>query len=452
MQKQLTAFKQRLIFIFSLVAVLVLTSVFVLVGYQFIFPNTEPVPATQNNAALANDPFYGEDNMTLKVGVPNALKETITAQCAEFIKLHPNKSISINVIEYPDIVSTMLVGLGNLPDLMFFNSDKLHTLAENNLLLPVYALPNEITGVSKQSIISRNTKNSAAAAMYDNDLFAYPYAADNGYVLFYDKRILTTEDVASFESLIDASEQNGKTLIMDAGKSFYSSMFLFAGGFKTENYDIATGVQQFNNYDRSSVINALDAFNLLFANNPNTFKSHEVDAIITGFKNDSTAAGICGFWQVEQAKEALGANLGVAQIPTVKINQTNTKTSAYYGYTMLGIHSNTFWVEASQMLADYLTGEACQTRRAEQNGTPPTNIAAAKIANNNEIINAFLKQESTAVPLSGIKDPYFASTSELGYQISSSTPLGKADLGELFDDAINRVKSETANKVEQNGE
>jgi arabinogalactan oligomer/maltooligosaccharide transport system substrate-binding protein len=444
MQKQLSTFKQRLIFIFSLAAVLALTSVFVLVGYQFVFPNAEPVPATQNNAALANDPFYGEDNITLKVGVPATLKEIITAQCEEFIKLHPNKSISINVIEYPDMVSTMLVGIGNLPDLVFFNSDKLHTLAENKLLMPVYALPNEVAGVSKESIISRNTKNSAAAAMYDNELFAYPFAADNGYVLFYDKRVLTTDDVASFESLLAASEQNDKTVIMDAGKSFYSSMFLFSGGFKTDNYNIATGVQQFNNYDKNSVINSLDAFNLLFANNPDTFKSKEVNTIISGFADGSVAAGICGNWQLSEAKAALGTNLGVATVPTVKINQTATKTATYYGYTMLGIYSNTHWLEASQMLADYLTGEACQTERAELNGTPPTNTAAAKAVQSDEIIKAFLNQESTAVPLSGIKDPCFENISELGYQVSSPIPLGKEYLGELFDNTINRIKSETA--------
>ena len=64
-------------------------------------------------------------------------------------------------------------------------------------------------------IRNENVEEAVMVATYKDTLFAYPYTADNGYFLYYDKNYLTETDVQTLDGILALAEENGKAISMD---------------------------------------------------------------------------------------------------------------------------------------------------------------------------------------------------------------------------------------------
>ena len=56
--------------------------------------------------------------------------------------------------------------------------------------------------LNPEDVKSRNLTGSVEAATMDGKLYAYPMTADNGYFLYYDKSVLSEDDVKSMDTLL----------------------------------------------------------------------------------------------------------------------------------------------------------------------------------------------------------------------------------------------------------
>ena len=84
------------------------------------------------------------------------------------------------------------------------------------------------------------------AASIDGKLYAYPMTASNGYFLFYNKNLLSEEDVASWDNLLAAAEKQGKTVGMEVSGAWYMYGFFAGAGLEMQLGDDGKNVCNWN--------------------------------------------------------------------------------------------------------------------------------------------------------------------------------------------------------------
>lgn len=103
----------------------------------------------------------------------------------------------------------------------------------------------------------------------------------------------------------------------------------------------------------------------------------------------------CGGGQYGQIlKDALGDDLGVTTLPTIKIDNEDTQLGGFTEYYAFGVNFNTKYPKEAQELAEWLGGEKCQMMRYEQQGVIPTLTALyeEEMIKNDEVVAAVVSQ------------------------------------------------------------
>ena len=135
--------------------------------------------------------------------------QALTKEIAErFIVANPdyNVSIEFGVVGEPDAYKTYSEDPAAAADVFFFPNDQLRDFVKAGGLA-------EVTR-KKDDIVARNMASSIAAATLDGVLWGYPSTADNGYFLYYDKSVLSEEDVKSLDRILEVSAAAGKRFLM----------------------------------------------------------------------------------------------------------------------------------------------------------------------------------------------------------------------------------------------
>ena len=425
-----------------LVAVLMLATIFVGCGGSNNGGNTSGSQAASGaSGAVSDDPFYGEDNITLKVWAPDAAVTLTKTMCDDFIASYPDKSISIEVVAQgeSDAATQLLNDPEAAADVFGFACDQLNKLNDAGVIFPVY--PDY-----QASVTADNSKESIAAATLDGTLLAFPETGDNGYYLVYDKSLVTDEDAKTLEGVFEACRKAGKKFVMDAGNGFYSCMFPFTGGLEITGLS-EEGVQQFNEYDEAKIVDTLEAFATLFHEYSDIFESAEVSKVSSGMaENPSTvAAGIDGSWNATTVKNVLGDNYGAAKLPTIKVNGTDEQIISMHGFKLIGVNAYSKFPATSQLLANYLAGEECQLKRAEELSWGPSNTKAATsdAVTGNVAIVAILEQSAFSIPQVNIASTFWDPMANLGNNLfKEDAKYDKDTLKTLFEKTITNIKDE----------
>lgn len=88
-------------------------------------------------------------------------------------------------------------------DVFAFADDQLNELVAAGALQEILLNPEDVK--------SRNLTGSVEAATMDGKLYAYPMTADNGYFLYYDKSVLSEDDVKSMDTLLAKADPPAKS-------------------------------------------------------------------------------------------------------------------------------------------------------------------------------------------------------------------------------------------------
>lgn len=428
-----------------LLATLMLAAVFV--GCE-PNPNGNTDTTAPASSQVSDDPFYGDDNISLKVWGPDAAVELLKKQCDAFIAQYPNKTIKIEVVAQgeADASTTMLNDPETAADVFGFACDQLDKLVTAGVISPVFDQANDIAGLDADKIKEMNSEGSVEAATIDGTLYAFPQTGDNGYMLFYNKEYVSDEQAKTLEGVLEACKAAGKKFILDAGNGFYSCMFAFTGGLKLEGLGGEDkDIQMFNEYDSDKVVASMKAFANLFTEYSGTIESAAVDKIIAGMEAGSCAAGIDGSWHTANASEVLGDNFGVAKLPTIDVDGTATQIVSMHGYKLIGVNKSTKHQDAAQLLAAYLTNEENQLLRAEEIMWGPSNKVAAEsdTVKNNPGIAAILEQSNHSVAQVNIASTFWDPMANLGNKLySKDEKHDDATLKKLLEDTIVNIKDE----------
>lgn len=377
--------------------------------------------------------------ITMKLWGPEAAQTVLKDQAAAFAALFADYAeikIEVAVQGENDAATAVLNDAKTAADVFGFPSDQIDKLYGAKVLAPV---------LFADVVTADNTAASVSAATMDGTLYGYPETGDNSYILVYDKRDVTDEQAKSFEGVIEAAKAAGKNFIMDAKNGFFSCMFIYTGGLKTQGFEADGVTQAFNEYDIDAVTASVKAFAELFKSAGSTFVSAESGTVSDGFKNGTTSAGIAGSWNIAAVKEALGENAGFAIIPTININGVATQTVNMFGYKFLGVNSQSQYPGTAQVLAHYLTNFDCQMERAEKLEWAPSNIEAqsSEFVTNNPSMAALMAQTEFSVPQTGLAGTFWDPLAALGtYMCDSASDLSDAAVKAQVELCILNIRDE----------
>ena len=225
---------------------------------------------------------------------------------------------------------------------------------------------------NKDAIVAANMASAIEAATVGGKLYAYPSTADNGYFLYYDKSVLSADDVLSLDKMLAAANAKGRKIFMDVSNGWYIASFFLGAGGKLGIDENGKQTCDFNNANGVKAGEAIKAFTAHPA-----FLTGD-DAVLTGGIGTTIAAGVSGTWNAEAISGKLGANYAATKLPTFNLGGTQTQMSSFAGFKLVGVNSQTKFPVDAMMLAEWLTNEQNQILRFQTRQMGPSNLRAAE--------------------------------------------------------------------------
>ena len=118
-----------------------------------------------------------------------------------------------------------------------------------------------------------------------DSLYAYPMTADNGYFLYYDKNVLSDEDVQTMDGMLEALNAAGRSFSMELNSGWY--LYTFFGNTGLEFGINDDGVTNYCNWNATDgAIKGVDVAQAILniTTNP-AFISQPDGDFITGVQN-----------------------------------------------------------------------------------------------------------------------------------------------------------------------
>ena len=355
--------------------------------------------------------------------------------CDAFIEANKDKvklTVEIGVESEQSVKDTILGDVEGAADIFSFANDQVNELVQAGALMEI---PSNYSGLA--DVKSRNVEGSVKAATVDGKLYAFPRTADNGYFLFYDKSVLSEEDVASWETMLAAAEKAGKKVTIEMNSGWYTYGFFKAVGLECglgSNGKDTT--MDWNGKGTTGVTGLQVAEKMLEICKHAGFIATEDAEFVTGIKDGSIVAGINGVWNAQNAQEAWGDNYAATKLPTFDIDGTDYQMYSVAGYKMIGVNPHCENAGWAIQLADYITNEANQVKSFETRETGPSNIKAAEsdAVQANVAIAAFAKQQQWA-EVQIVGSYFWTATESFGQTLQDGNPEGK-DLQTLLDELV----------------
>ena len=343
-----------------------------------------------------------------------------------------NITIDIGVQSESSAKDTVLADPEAAADVFAFADDQLNELVAAGALQEVLLNPDDVK--------SRNLAGSVNAATMNDKLYAYPMTADNGYFLYYDKSVLSEEDVQSMDTLLAKADASGKKFMMSLNDAWYIYSFYAGAGLKATLED--DGVNTVCNWNEAPGADVTQA--ILDISKQPAFKSGADADIVAGIKDGSCCAAISGTWNAGTAEETWGENYAATKLPTYTLNGEQVQMGSFSGYKLVGVNPHSSNVGVAMMLADYITNEENQAKRFNDRKLGPSNI---KVNESEAVQNApaiaALAAQSEYATLQRVGANYWSSAQSLGEILASGDTQGKTTQ-QLMDDAVAGITAPVA--------
>jgi len=270
--------------------------------------------------------------------------------------------------------SKILEGPKDGADVFSFADDQLSSLVEAGAI-------SEVAQLFNSNVVSENSEKAIEVCTVNGKSYAFPKTSDNGYFLYYDKTVLSEEDVASFDAIIEKSNAAGKAFFFPMSNPWYNAGFFFTAGCTIE-YKDGKQTATFNTDEGLAAVKAMCHIA------EKVGQGYEGDAgsagenayIAQGFKDGKLSAAVTGTWNGPAIKEAIGEeNVAAAKLPTVLMNGEQKQLDSFGGYKLIGVNAYSAYPITAQALAYYLGKSESQIKRYEVRGLIPTANAALDV-------------------------------------------------------------------------
>ena len=324
----------------------------------------------------------------------------------------------------------LLGGLEEGADIFTFADDQLNALAAAGALDPIE---------NADEIISKNLTSAVEAATVNNQLYAYPLTADNGYFLYYNKHYITEEQVKTLDGILEAAASNGREFTMDWSSAWYVYSFYGNTGLQVGlNDDGITNYCTWNQTEGDILGIDVARAMLRIAGNPG-FANRTDTEFLDGVKNGSVIAGVSGVWNSVAVEEAWGSNFGAAKLPSYTCAGREVQMTSFSGYKLIGVNAYSKHRKWAARLAEWIANEKNQKLRFQMRGQGPSNrnAASSEEVQNSPAIAALLEQAEYSC-LQRIGGNFWEPVSVFTANILEGNPAGES-LQEQLDTMVEGI-------------
>lgn len=339
----------------------------------------------------------GASKVTLKVWGAQEDQALLGKMVDEFKKAHPDKTydITFGVVGEIDVKTKFLEDPDAAADIFSFPNDQMNELIKAGALYQITR--------NTDKIESANSKGSVDACKADGKLYAYPMTADNGYFLYYDKSVVSEEQVKTLDGILEAAKTAGKKVVINMKEPWYMAGFFVGAGCTIGRDENGKQVCDLNNETGVKVGEALRQI----VAHPSFLNGD--DSVFDANIGTSAVAGITGAWKADSAIEKLGDNYAATKLPTFTVDGKQVQMGSFAGYKQIGINKKTKFPVDAMELAEWLTNEDNQMLRFKERALGPSNIKAAESAEvkANQALAALSAQSAYAVSQAEISDDFW---------------------------------------------
>lgn len=312
--------------------------------------------------------------VTLKVWAPeNQIQNgTMDSMTESFQALHPEWDITFTVETQGEDTAKdeILKDVTAAGDVFFFANDQLNELVNAGAIARL--------GGSTEEMVKTTMAEAVVKTVTVNDaIYAIPFT-HNTFFMFYDKSLLSEEDIKSVEGIMTKeTAENVYNFCFDSAGGWKLGAWYYGAGltiYGESQTDFAAGAN-WNNETGVAVTNYL----IDLISNPKCAYADDV-SLSELAADHRIGAWFDGSWNYNLYKEALGDDLGLAVIPTFNPDGTDYQLKGFYGSKAIGVNSQAAYPAVAVAFAAYLGSEEMQVQRFEESGQVPTNLTAGESA------------------------------------------------------------------------
>lgn len=383
--------------------------------------------------------------LTLWVSEATGVKELTQKQVEDFNKSN-NAGITVDAtieqVSESNSATQMLTDVSAGADIYCFAQDQFNRLVQGGAL-------SELASSVAETVKAENSAGSVKAVTLDGKLYAYPMTADNGYFLYYDKTVLSAEDVKDMDTLLTKLEAAKKNISFEMETSaWYIASYFFGAGCVSEWTTDAEGNWSVNDtFNSDKGLIAVKGMQRL-VQSPSYVSSSETSSLSAA---KPSAALVSGTWAYNDVLSVLGNNMGVAELPSFKVDGKSYHLGSFSGYKLMGVKPQTTSekAKAAQLLAQYLTSEKCQLERFEATAWGPSNLKAQAdpAVQANPALAALAKQDQYATTQGQIHGSWWDIAKVIGTAVKNATnEAGLRQALQDYEDAISALFSMSADE------
>ena len=324
----------------------------------------------------------------------------------------------------------ILGGLEESADVFTFADDQLSALAAAGALNTI-----ENDDMIKQM----NLSTAVEAATVRNTLYAYPLTADNGYLLYYNKRYFSDEDIQTLDRILEVAADNGGLFSMDWSSAWYVYSFFGNTGMEVGlNEDGITNYCTWNRQDGDICGVDVAQAMLNIATQP-AFSNRTDEEFLQGVRDGTVIAGVSGVWNAVAIEEIWGEDIGAAKLPTYTCGDRQIQMASFSGYKLIGVNAYSKHYEWACKLAEWITNEQNQKLRFELREQGPSNIqAASSVEVQQSPAIAALLEQSKYSQLQRVGGKFWDPVTVFGENMASKNATGE-DLQKQLDKMVKGI-------------
>ncbi len=341
---------------------------------------TSEAATSETSSTESSTPEAGEDttatpqSVSLKVWTPQNQHEnnTIQSQAEAFAAANPQYDIewTFEVIGEDVVRDEIMKDVENAADVFFFANDQSIELANAGALARLGGTAEELVRSTMDESVINTVVNPENGGIY-----GIPFT-HNTYFMYYDKTLMTEEDVKSIESILakETGENVTNYFFESAGGWKLGAWYYGAGNtiFGESQTDFTAGAD-WNNETGLAVTNYL----LGLKDNPKV-AFDETLSVSEKITNHELGVWFDGSWNYNTYKDILGDDLGLGVIPTFNLNGEDKQLLSFYGSKAIGVNPASKNLPVAIEFATFLGTEEMQVQRYLESGQIPTNINAGQ--------------------------------------------------------------------------
>lgn len=372
----------------------------------------------------------GESGIKVKIwcSESSGVKEQFEKQIAAFNTVHKDDGYAINAtvegVSEADAATNMITDVSAGADIYCFAQDQTARLITAKALT-------KLSDSAKKWVAENNDDGSITAVSSGDAYYAYPLTSDNGYYMYYDKRVVPEADKADLAKIVKDCEDAGKNFVMENGTSGWYEVAWFFAKEEGKSDALCTSSWTTDSAGKfTAVTDTITGANGLIGCQGMAQLVHSKN-----FVSKSTAAEfsagvpagvvISGTWEYTTAHDTLGDNLGCAELPYYTVGGKKYHMGSFSGNKLLGIKPQTDANKAAALtlLAQYLTGAECQEQRFDEFQWGPSNktVQASSKVKAAPHLAALAAQNNYAVPQGQIAGDWWAAMKALANSVISGS-------------------------------